>query len=165
MFDNCLIPFRTWRTRRQLTQLDCTNMRAWSWKNYKTLARIVSIYDGDTMTIVFPYKHGNEKFMTVNIRILGIDTPEMKPRGKSEEETTDEKKRAVAARDRLCKLVGFQIQQSQSQRPAFVNIELVKPDKYGTRVLGHVYNMQGENVSEVLIKEGLGIPYDGGKKL
>jgi len=39
-----------------------------------------------------------------------------------------------------------------------------KADKYG-RVLANLYTLDGEDIAQTLIFEGLGVAYDGGKKV
>lgn len=106
---------------------------------------IDDIYDGDTIYVTFPGipdilgKH-------VRIRLLGIDTPELKSKNELE------KKHAVKAKERLIELVGKN------------NIRLgeIKRDKF----FGLDCNVYvGEtNLSQQLIKEGLGREYWGDKK-
>ncbi len=108
-------------------------------------ANVLSIYDGDTITVVFKDAEGND--IKEKIRILELDTPEIK--GKC----SFEKKKAIQARDRLVDLV--------SDYP--VRIEFFKRDKY-KRMLAHVYTHEGINVAEQLIKENLGRPYAGGRR-
>ena len=121
-------------------------VEAFATEIYQALyAKVLSIYDGDTITVVFKDAEGND--IKEKIRILELDTPEIK--GKC----SFEKKKAIQSRDRLVDLV--------SDYP--VRIEFLKRDKY-KRMLAHVYTHEGVNVAEQLIKENLGRPYAGGRR-
>jgi len=109
--------------------------------------RVMKIYDGDTITIVCKPKNTVGKFYKYNVRLSGIDCPEIS--AKCEEE----KKVAKIARDK----VGLLLFKNM------VEIENVKPDKYANRIVADViYN--DINVSEWLLEKKLAVPYDGGKK-
>lgn len=101
-------------------------------------------YDGDTIRTPLVVIKG---LPPLNIRLFGIDTPEM--RGKCEEE----KKLAILARDRLNEILKQE-----------VTIQPMKWDKYGGRFIATIYDKNGKNVAETLINEGLGRPYFGDKK-
>lgn len=92
------------------------------------------VIDGDTIHI------GGE-----NIRILDLDTPEM--RGKCDAE----RRLARLAKKRLQTLLN-----------APYRVERRGKGYYG-RTLAHVW-VNGEKVSDVLIREGYGRPYAGGRK-
>lgn len=118
-------------------------------------ARIIGVYDGDTITVLTKLDK-NEKFREYSVRILGVDTPEIR--------TTDplHKQAGLAVRDRLCELLPV---------GSMVMIDFFPEDKYG-RLLGNVYvvrrglwyNKRGTNIADWLINHQLGLPYDGGKK-
>ena len=103
-------------------------------------------YDGDTCYVTAPTLP--EPLQKMSVRILGIDTPEI--RSKCEEE----KKLALQARALANKLF------RAAEKIEFANL---KWDKYGGRVLVDVY-LDGELYSQKLIDAGLARPYDGGTK-
>jgi len=103
-------------------------------------------YDGDTCYVTAPTLP--EPLQKMSVRILGIDTPEI--RAKCEEE----KKLALQARELANKLF------RAAEKIEFANL---KWDKYGGRVLVDVY-LDGELYSQKLIDAGLARPYDGGTK-
>ena len=109
---------------------------------------VVSVYDGDTFTIAtnLPgYKYEAVKF---SVRVAGIDCPEMR--------TKDESEKAVA---QIAK--NFVISQIMDKS---VYLKDVKFDKYG-RILAHVYlKDETTSLSEKLLRERLGVSYDGGTK-
>jgi micrococcal nuclease len=55
-------------------------------------AKVVDVYDGDTIKIVFTFSNKLYKF---NCRIIGVDTPELRTKNK------DEKKYGIHVRDKL----------------------------------------------------------------
>ena len=112
-----------------------------------------NIYDGDTFSIFFLFRGHMMKY---RVRMLGYDSPEMKPSLKKENRL-QEKELAIQARNRLIFLLG--------RHPhGMIRIECGDFDKYG-RILGKVWNMVDEKtVNEIMMEEGHGKPYDGGKK-
>ena len=103
-------------------------------------------YDGDTCyvtakTLPIPLQR-------MSVRILGIDTPEI--RGDCPEE------KALALRGREFANVAF----NGAETIEFLNL---KWDKYGGRVLADVW-LDGVDYAALLIEAGLARPYDGGKK-
>ena len=107
-------------------------------------ATVVSVYDGDTITVdAHPWP--GVTFRT-SVCLNGIDTPEI--RGKCEAE----KALAIRARDFVRSTVG-----------ATVLLSNVRLGKYAGRVLADVL-AGGENVAGPLIREELARPYGGGKR-
>ena len=134
------------------------------------------VYDGDTITDVqilicktcdletpFPgmIVEGDNIYREVNIRINGIDTPEMQPR-KADHETEAlrlrEKKLAELARDYLRSLI---------KNATDIQIRNLQPDKYYGRIVADVLIKDKDeyyNVAERMIKCGFAIAYDSGTK-
>lgn len=110
-------------------------------------ARVIDVYDGDTITVVFLI--GSEP-VQMKIRINGIDCPEIRS-GKGKLKA--EKIAAKVCRDYLNGLAGDRI----------VTLNIHKWDKYGGRMVGDIY-VNGENVSHYMIQNGYALSYDGGKK-
>jgi micrococcal nuclease len=108
-------------------------------------------YDGDTITCDIDLGFDIWK-KNVKIRILGIDTPEMNSN------VALVKAKAIKARDRVFSLlpVGAKI---------LLKTEKSDPnDKYGGRYLAAVITADNVSVGDLLIAEGLALPYDGGVK-
>ena len=141
-------------------------------KNTQTYARVVSIYDGDTMTCVIPLF---ENFFKFNIRLNGIDTCELR----SENQTL--KAKALAARQYLLNtLCGTtwetDVTRTEIERYFKNNVVLCwivchGEDKYG-RVLADVYLSREDclsnpdnHLSNRLITAKLAYPYAGDTKL
>ena len=111
-------------------------------------ARIEEIYDGDTVKIIILLGDFPVKF---SLRILGIDTPEIK---RCEGKLPEEHDAAIRVRDYIRELFPKNI----------AKVCIHDWDKYGGRVLGDLFLTTGENISELLIKGGWGRPYHGDKK-
>jgi micrococcal nuclease len=109
-------------------------------------AMVQAVLDGDSFraqALVWP---GHT--VTVNIRIRGIDAPEMKSRCRGEQEA------AGRARDALMHLIG----------DAPVSISNISGAKYYGRVLADVTSADGRSLAGELIALSLVRPYDGGKR-
>jgi micrococcal nuclease len=131
----------------KLFELASTKTNKFTLKGYKTYAKCVYVYDGDTVHMVFKQPHSNECFKWI-IRINGIDTPEIKSKNHNE------KNAAIIARDYLRSLILDKI----------IIVECGDFDKYG-RLLGELY-LEGNNIplSKQMIEKGYAKTYDGGTK-
>ncbi len=109
------------------------------------VATVVSVYDGDTLTVnAYPWPG-----MTIRtaVRINGIDTPEIRGLCDAEKEL------AKRARDYVRATVGDHVQ--------LTNITL---GKYAGRVIADVLLADGRSLTALLIAEGLGREYHGGRR-
>lgn len=109
-------------------------------------AIVVEVLDGDTFlaeAVVWP---GHT--VRVNVRIRGIDAPEMKARCETE------RLAAERARDALASLFG--------EDP--IAISNISGAKYYGRVLADVTTAQGQGVASILLGERLVRPYGGGRR-
>jgi len=109
------------------------------------VATVVSVYDGDTMTVnAFPWPG-----MTIRtaVRVNGIDTPEI--RGLCDAET----ELAKRARDFVRATVGDHVE--------LTNITL---GKYAGRIIADAALADGRSLAALVIAEGLGREYDGGRR-
>jgi micrococcal nuclease len=112
-------------------------------KGHKCRAKVVHVYDGDTVHLVFEFLGQMFKWHT---RIAHVDTPELKTKNQ------EEKKMGYEARDKLRELIDGKL----------VDIVCLDFDKYG-RVLAEItYN--NERVDEWLIKNGYAKSYEGKTK-
>ena len=110
------------------------------------ISKVISIYDGDTLRVnidSFPDIIGKN----IRIRIKGIDAPEIKGKCQTEIDL------AIMARDYLRNAI------NQSSQIELRNIER---GKY-FRIVGELY-IDGQNISNNLIKRKLAYYYNGGKK-
>ena len=114
-------------------------------KHYGELKRVkyVRNYDGDTITFNIPNVHplfGDQ----INVRVYGIDTPEI--RGKCSLEK---------ARAKRCKIFVKDVMINAK----IITLKEVRRDKY-FRILANV-DIDGKDLSEMLIDAKLAVPYFG----
>ena len=114
---------------------------------YAAQARVDYIFDGDTFAAYVNLEDGIE--ISVRVRLINVDTPEI--HGRCEYET----ERALMAKARLEELI-----------PVGSVVELVniKDDKYLGRIDAYVKTVDGRDVGDILISENLGRPYSGGRR-
>lgn len=144
-----------------------------SLNGYKTWAKAIDIYDGDTFDIVVLYK---EQLFHFKTRMYGYDSPEMKPPVK--DPNRDEiKKKATEAKNRLWCLLNGDCSINDTHTNIFPVI-CHEFDKYG-RLLVSVFSTQtnidsidpndrdkwfAQTINKQMIDEGHGYPYYGGTK-
>ncbi len=134
------------KLRRRLERVDPETVPVIPYQNERIFCRVVDVYDGDTCTILLlvnrkvPFK--------IKLRILGIDTPE-------KARCSDHEKQAGRA---VAEIVKDMIDDR------LFEVQIKKWDKYGGRVLGHLYLSTNETLTDFLLEEGLGKAYDGSKK-
>ena len=108
-------------------------------------AELDRVVDGDTVDVILDLGF-DVKLHKQRVRLAGIDTPESRTRDLAE------KKLGLAAKERLQELcVGT------------FKIKSLGKGKYG-RILGIPYTEDGQDICQMLIKEGHAVVYDGGKK-
>jgi endonuclease YncB( thermonuclease family) len=141
----------------------------------KTIGRLVDVYDGDTVTCIFPIFGDN--YFKFNLRLIGIDTDELKNLD------AVAKSKAQEARHKIlitcCENYNLnqdchrdEIQKYLNDNETYVWIECFQFDKYG-RILANVYQKDKDknkdislslSLSDVLLNANLAYKYDGGKK-
>lgn len=102
-------------------------------------------YDGDTITFHIPKLHSF--FSEMQVRVLGVDTPEMRGSDQCEKIKAYKVQEVVEAKLRAARRIDL------------VNISR---GKY-FRIVADV-QVDGESLSAFLLKNKLARPYDGGKK-
>ena len=133
---------------------------------------VKSVYDGDTIVILVPmnikvYSNISKELVDTNnpisnqpnqihnyeirLRLLGIDTPELKPL-KSIQNREEHIQKANEAKNFLSQLIENKI----------VSIEFKENDKYG-RPLGSIY-LNNSNINNLMIEKGYAKIYSGGTK-
>ena len=112
--------------------------------------RVIKVYDGDTITIAskLPFKKSSDIYR-FSVRLNGIDTPEMKGKGI----TDDEKKAAQEAQKFVSDLI----------LNKYVTLKNIKNEKYG-RILADVY-INNTHLNELLVIERYALPYKGDTKV
>jgi endonuclease YncB( thermonuclease family) len=111
--------------------------------------RVIKVYDGDTITIAAKLPMKKSPIYRFNVRLNGIDTPEMKGVGVTE----DEKNTAHQAQDFVSNLI----------LNKYVRLENVQNEKYG-RILADVY-IGDIHLNQLLLKERYAVVYSGGTKI
>jgi len=138
--------------------------------------RVLSLYDGDTMSMALPVLNTFYKF---TCRLNGIDTPEIKPR-KDKPNRDNEIVWAKKARAELLKLVTQdestffdnldlkkeEIIQKLQENRNLVTVKCLEFDKYG-RLLVELYSSKtgDKSFSNWLVDKNLAVSYEGGKKI
>lgn len=130
--------------------------------------RVLDVYDGDTITVALKL---NNKIYQFKLRLMGIDTPEMK----SDNHKINEA--AYKARNRLFDLITNitinntikrkETEQLLSKKIYMITIKTYGLDMYG-RILADLYpynNISHKSFSEILLNENLAYKYDGKTKL
>lgn len=134
-------------------------------QNFVYRGSVDRVYDGDTIWVTLDL--GFDMLFRCSIRLKGIDTPESKINIKKYPERKKEKALAKIAKKRMKELCGKEVWVESKKLLKGSTKENVKEstakEKYG-RVLGNIYQMDGTNIADVLIKEGYAIKYSGKKK-
>jgi endonuclease YncB( thermonuclease family) len=118
----------------ELRELETKDIKSFSFDGIETFAKIVKVYDGDTLTIVFKYK---DEFIKYRCRLTHINAPELKEIGGKE------------SKDYLSSLVLDKI----------LKVKFHSFDKYG-RILIQVFLETGENVGELIETNHYANKYD-----
>jgi micrococcal nuclease len=107
---------------------------------------VIKVYDGDTITIATRLPYEKSPLYRIHIRLLGIDTPEIKSKVKEEKELSKE------IRDVLSKRLLHKT----------IRLENVDTEKYG-RLLADVY-LDDLHINQWLIEQRYAVSYDGKTK-
>tara|TARA_B100001142_G_scaffold144962_1_gene145903 strand:- start:7817 stop:8251 length:435 start_codon:yes stop_codon:yes gene_type:complete len=116
-----------------------------SFKDTTKEAKVVSVYDGDTVKVVFPLQ---EKLYKWNCRLAGVDTPELRTRNKLE------KTHGYLVRDKLREKILNKV----------VIIKCFEFDKYGRLLISIYCDDDKLSINQWLIDNDYAFKYDGGTK-
>ena len=114
---------------------------------YAVPAVVDYVLDGDTFAA--GVKIDDDITITVRVRIINVDTPELNGT------CATEINKANLAKDFVSNLL---------TRGTVIDLQNIKDDKYLGRIDANVILSDGRDVGEVLIQENLARPYDGGKR-
>jgi endonuclease YncB( thermonuclease family) len=155
---------------KDLINIKNDDINEFSLAGQKLQGKIVDIYDGDTCKIVLIY---DNKLLKFSCRLLGLDTPEMKP-SKTKPDREKEILDAHKCRNKLLQLttscncdINQILKKTECaslllENTKIITVECHEFDKYG-RLLVELY-VNGDNCNNLLIKEGYAKAYDGGTK-
>tara|TARA_B100000424_G_scaffold264997_1_gene254048 strand:- start:860 stop:1309 length:450 start_codon:yes stop_codon:yes gene_type:complete len=127
--------------------------KMFSFEGRECLGKVVDVYDGDTVKIVFPLSDKEpERLYKWNCRLINVDTPELRTKNLKEKEF------GKKVRDFLREKILHKV----------VNVKCLDFDKYG-RLLVEIFTIENENIKEEcinnwLIENGYAKKYDGGTK-
>ena len=138
-----------------------------------TIGKVVEMYDGDTCKIILLVNNILQKF---NCRLVGLDTPEMKP-SLTKVNRDIEILNAHKCRNRLLQLITnctcnidtimkkYDCIKLLDSNTKIITVQCYEFDKYG-RLLVNLYpdELSTECVNLQLINEGYAKAYDGGTK-
>lgn len=145
----------------------------YSLKGINIYGKVVNVYDGDTVHIVFKV---NDMLIRYNCRLIGIDSPEICPKNiKDIAKKEQEIKCAIDSRNYLInKVSGQKIEDTISKKEIkelcgkaqkLVWIKCYDFDKYG-RLLVEIYENETDAISinQEMINNKIVVAYDGGTK-
>lgn len=135
--------FRRQHQRQTLQDID--DAPFFSLNGYSTPAKVVKVYDGDTIHVIFKYF---DKYLKWRCRIAHIDTPELKT--KNEEEKT----KGHMVKDKVSELLLGKI----------VHIDCFDFDKYGRLLIEVKLPDSTKKLHEWLLENNYAHSYEGGTK-
>ena len=147
----------------RLKELNYENTPEFGFKGKNFLAKVLDIYDGDTITITIKV---DEEYCRINCRLSGIDSPELRSQDEAEKNAAklsrshlsflllNEKMKTDITREEIRKICGT--------LNSIVTIKCLEFDKYG-RLLVEIWN-NSININEKMVEDGFAGKYDGGTK-
>jgi micrococcal nuclease len=108
--------------------------------------KVVKVYDGDTITVATKFQYESSPIYRFQVRLNGIDCPEMKTHNEIEKQCAKLAKQLI----------------SEVALDKIVELRDVQLEKYG-RVLAKVY-CDGICLNDLLCDRHLAVSYDGGTK-
>lgn len=106
-------------------------------------AKVVAVYDGDTITIVCVFRG---KIVRWRCRLIGYDSPELRS------QNAEEKKKALESKEFLMTLLP----------KSMFRCKCKGVDKYGRLLID--LKVKNVRISEIMISNNHGYAYSGGKK-
>lgn len=138
----------------------------------ETYGKVVELYDGDTCKIIMIVNNTIQKF---NCRLIGLDTPEMKP-SLSKPNRDQEIINAHKCRNKLLQLstdcnydIDTIMKKQDCQNLLNTNKKIIKIkchefDKYGRLLVTLQADNLTKSINQILIDESYAKAYDGGTK-
>ena len=143
----------------RLQSIERCDLVDFSYKGVVTLAKVVSVYDGDTCRLAFPYPNrypnGETEIIMKSCRLACIDTPEIRTTN------TKEKEKGLEAKEYLCSIISGNL----------VFVKFGKDDKYG-RPLITLYRKEEDfnkhgfkaSINQMMLNSNHAQLYDGKTK-
>lgn len=124
--------------------------------------QVTRVVDGDTLDVLVDKGFGN--YRRERLRLLGVDTPELRPRRVTPEEREREKAAAKVSKARVEELVGGReviIRTSKAGKYGrWLAIVYLPPEADDTAHLRHLMEQQDPpSLNQLLLDEGLAEPY------
>ena len=145
--------------RNDLLSKSFSDLEKFTFDKILTQAKVIDVYDGDTVTIIF---YHDQMPIKDSFRLYGYDAPEKKPSKKTQNREL-EMKAASIVKKKLEKLVLNQV----------IWVQFTKEEKYG-RLMGDIYivkkteenQFKGDelHINQWMIQKGYGNAYLGGQK-
>lgn len=129
------------------------NTPYFSYQNIRRVVKVLRVVDGDTVDIAMG-SYENHKVFKYRVRLYGIDTPEKKPL-----KTNPNREREIEAAKRASQAMMTKLAENNN----IVTILFCKNDKYG-RLMGTLYDRNGEDINQWMVKQGHAVPYFGKTK-
>ena len=133
------------------------------------MVKVIDVYDADTVRLAVPV---GDSLYNFPVRLLGMDAPEIRPRGRDAQSGQLERSAARHARKRMVELVtGTVVEKHEpkkkTRRRCAANRKLLRLvprgfDKYG-RVLAELFDGE-QSINQQMIQEGYVRTYDGGAR-
>lgn len=109
-------------------------------------AAVLRVVDGDTVEVAAHIWLGQE--VRIAVRLVGIDTPELRGACAREKQMAQDARRLLAA----------------AAEATPITLHDVETDKYGGRVRADLRDAQGVSLADRLVAAGLARAYDGGRR-
>jgi len=138
-----------------LTNNSFSNLKKFTYDGKITKCKVVDVYDGDTVTIVF---YDNNRPIKDSFRMFGYDAPEIKPL-----KTTPNREIHISAAKRSKQ----ELQNLTKDKILWV--KFCSEEKYG-RLMGYLYfdspmnNSSAMSINNHMMEHGFGKTYNGEKK-
>lgn len=124
---------------------DINSAPKFSLDGYIATGKVCSVYDGDSMKIIFPFYNN---FYTWTCRLKGVDTPEIRTKN------IEEKEKAIIVRDKVREKI-------MNKK---VTVHCGKFDKYGRLLIDIICVDDKCHINQWLLENKLAVEYYGGKK-
>lgn len=133
----------TIKSEERLRNIKREHLVDFSFEGITTVAKVVGVYDGDTLRVAFIYK---DEIIMKSCRLLEINAPEIRNKDKIE------KQKAIKSRDYLATIT-----MNDNQ---LIYVKYYEDDKYGRPLVELFLDRElNENINKKMIKEGHAIKY------